>query len=356
MSSGLTAVASSTTYKMPAEWEPHRATWLAWPRNAQDWPGKFATVHWAFVEMVRHLSVGEDIEILVESQKARQRVIKKLEDSHIDLVRVHFHIVPTDRAWLRDSGPSFVHDSQGQLVALDWHFNAWARYPTWKKDNKVAQKIAKAAAVASVQPKSEHRQRIVMEGGAFDVDGRGLVMATEECLLSETQARNPGLSQEEIEAIFKKYLGAKKMLWLSAGLVGDDTHGHIDVIARFVGPSKVIHAVERNSKDENYSPLQENKNRLKRFRDTRGRALDLVELPQPRPLYYRGLRLPATYMNFYVGNQFVIVPTYNDPSDRVALNTLAQVFPKREVVGIHAVDIVLGQGSLHCLTQQEPLH
>jgi agmatine deiminase len=254
---------------------------------------------------------------------------------------------------VRDSGPIFVRDAAGQKVALDWRFNAWAKYDNWTEDDRLPEFVAETLGVRRVQPVPEGH-RVVLEGGSIDVNGAGLLLTTEECLQSKTQERNPPMSRADYEAVFAKYLGIKKVLWLGEGIVGDDTHGHVDDLARFVNERTVVVVAEANESDENYERLRENRARLESMTDADGHKLEVVPLPMPRPLVFDGVRLPASYANFYVANGTVIVPTFNDPADRVALGTLAELFPGREVVGIHCVDLVWGLGTLHCMTQQEP--
>jgi agmatine deiminase len=271
----------------------------------------------------------------------------------VDLSHVEFLPFPTDRGWLRDSGAMIVTAPGGRRAALDWHFNGWAKYDNWKQDDELARRMSEHLGLPRWQP-LRRGQRVVLEGGAIDVNGEGLVMTTEECLLSDVQARNPGLTRQEIETVLCDYLGAKKVLWLGRGIAGDDTHGHIDDLARFVGPRTVVAVAEEDRGDENYEPLADNLERLRAMTDMEGRALEIVTLPMPAPLFLDGQRLPASYANFYIASKVVLVPTFNDPRDRQALATLAGLFPGREVVGIHAVDLVWGLGTLHCLTQQEP--
>jgi agmatine deiminase len=338
---------------MPAEWEPHQATWLAWPHNRDDWPGKFAPIPWVYAEIVRHLSAAEEVHILVDDRPAQNRVSRLLTRAHVDLSRVTFHQVLTDRVWTRDYGPIFLVNERGELGATSWQFNAWAKYPDWKRDNRVADKVASILGIPVWTPTVGGR-KVVLEGGSIDVNGDGLLLTTEECLLSSVQARNPGLTKEDVEQVLADYLGVQKVLWLGRGIAGDDTHGHIDDLARFVGPRTVATVVEDNPQDENYEPLQENLQRLRSMTDQKGRLLEVVTLPMPAPLYFAGRRLPASYANFYIANDRVLVPTFNDPHDRLALDTLADLFPGRKVIGIHAVDLVWGLGTLHCLTQQMP--
>jgi agmatine deiminase len=324
---------------MPAEWAPHRATWIAWPHNKADWPGKFEPIPWAYAEIVRVLSRNERVCILAKNAAPAKAVLKKVD---VDLTRVDFFKVPTDRVWTRDSGAIFVKHKDGKRIATHWRFNGWAKYANHRKDDEVAARIAKAAKVP------EHRIDVVMEGGAIDVDGRGTLMATEECLLSNVQERNPGLGREGYERVFRDVLGIERVVWLGRGIAGDDTHGHVDDLARFVAPGRVVLCQEKDRYDANYAPLKENLERL------RSAKIEVTPLPMPAPVVFEGQRLPASYANFYIANGTVIVPTFNDPQDRVALGVIAECFPGREVVGIHCVDFVWGLGTLHCATQQEP--
>lgn len=339
-------------YRMPAEWEPHEATWLAWPHETSDWPGKFQPIPWVYAEIVRKLARVEKVRILIAREatdKARRILIK----AGADLNAVEFFPIPTTRSWTRDYCPIFVKNAEGRVAITNWRFNGWAKYPNWKEDDAAPDRIARKLRMEQWKPEVRGR-RVVLEGGSIDVNGAGLLLTTEECLLSPIQARNPELSKQEIEQAFADYLGIEKVLWLGNGIAGDDTHGHIDDLARFVSPDTVVIASEFDPADPNYEPLRDNLKRLKRMCDQHGRPLRVVTLPMPAPLYFEGQRLPASYANFYIANNLVLVPTFNDPNDRHALNTLAKLFPDREVCGIHAVDLVLGLGTLHCMTQQQP--
>lgn len=353
MSDPVTSDTPSTRgFRMPAEWEPHASTWLAWPQRESDWPGKLPLIPWVYAEIVRALARHEPVNLIVTDAAAAAAATDVLTRANADLGRVKLWQLPTDRSWLRDSGPIFVRAAAGERVALDWRFNAWAKYPDWHHDDRVPAFAAEKLGVRRVEP-VHNGHRVVLEGGSIDVNGRGLLLTTEECLLSATQHRNPPFSRADYERVFAEYLGVKKVLWLGRGIVGDDTHGHIDDLARFVGPRTVVTAVESNPNDENYAILQENRERLEGMTDAAGEKLDVVPLPMPRPLIFEGVRLPASYANFYIANGTVIVPTFNDPADRVALGTLADLFPGRDVVGISCVDLVWGLGTLHCMTQQE---
>jgi agmatine deiminase len=339
--------------RMPAEWEPHAATWIAWPHNKDDWPGRFAPVPWVYAEIVRKLHVGERVAIVVLDDDHRRDARKKLRRAGVDLGRVDFHEFPTDRVWTRDTGPVFVVDREGGLQANHWVFNGWAKYDDHKADRKLGARIAKAVGVPVREP-THAGKRIVLEGGSIDVNGAGCLLTTEECLLSEVQQRNPGMSRADYEAAFAGNLGVRKTLWLNRGVAGDDTHGHVDDLARFVDPTTVVVVQESDETDDNFVPLRENWERLSGATDQDGRRLTVVALPMPRPVLFDGQRLPASYANFYIGNSVVLVPTFNDPADRAALGILAELFPTRTVTGIHCVELAWGLGTLHCMTQQQP--
>jgi agmatine deiminase len=383
-------------FLMPAEWEPHAATWLAWPHNRSDWPGKYEPIPWVYAEIVRHIAAGELVHIVVNDRAWEQKACAVLTRSHVPIENVRFHRWPTDRVWTRDSGAIFVRDGQATQIALDWRFNAWAKYNDWHKDDKLAARMARYLGLNRVQPVASHESRVasdkrqvvkrdsgfgpepgssipaknrllpdsrrvtrdsrlVLEGGSIDVNGCGAILTTEECLLSsDVQVRNPGLRREDLECAFRHYLGARKVIWLERGIAGDDTHGHIDDIARFVSPDTVVAAVEPNRDDPNYEPLRRNLDALRKAGDQDGKPLRVVELPMPAPVIFRGQRLPASYANFYIANAAVLVPTFNDPKDSTALNLLAELFPARRVVGIACRDLIWGLGAIHCLTQQQP--
>lgn len=341
-------------FRLPAEWEPHVATWIAWPHQRSDWPGKFAAIPFVYVEIVRHLHQAERVCILVNDAGHERQARLLLQRGGIDLQQIDFCRVPTDRVWTRDSGPIFVVNEAGTPGLLDWHFNAWAKYDNWKRDDLVPDRIQAVRKCRSWQPRLG-RRRVVLEGGSIDGNGLGSLLTTEECLLSDRQQRNPGFTHKDYEEVFATYLGVHKTLWLGQGIVGDDTHGHVDDLARFVGPRTIVAAVEDDPRDDNYSILQENLERLQGMTDQKGRKLEVVSLPMPAPVYWQGQRLPASYANFYIANDRVLVPTFNDAADRQALGILAELLPRRQVVGIACVDLVWGLGTLHCLTQQEPL-
>jgi agmatine deiminase len=363
---------------MPAEWAPHAATWLAWPHNRSDWPGKFQPIPWVIAEIVRHLACQERVEMIVRSE-AEERQARSIlsragalvEPNKITLTDegrgVRFHRWPTDRIWTRDSGAIFVtkHGKEDagdiedteRIQPIDFRFNAWAKYGDWKNDNQLPTRIATClklepwCAETMNQGKPHH---FVLEGGSIDTNGLGCLLTTEECLLSPVQQRNPGLTREQIERTLCDYLGLTKILWLGCGIIGDDTHGHVDDIARFVSEDTIVAAVEPNAADPNHKALADNLQRLARFSDQDGRKFNSVPLPMPAPVIFRGQRLPASYANFYIANNIVLVPVFNDPNDRIALNIFSDLFRDREVIGIYSRDLVWGLGTIHCMTQQQP--
>jgi agmatine deiminase len=382
---------------MPAEWEPHSATWLAWPHHRDDWPGKFEPIPWVYAEIIRNLARHERVELIVSNASAARQARRLLERADAFSANVHFHRWPTNRVWLRDSGCIFLtrdrvgpglrpgqaeqgsaallatrenregHDfsraNQHQKkiralapegpLALKFRFNGWAKYSNWRHDEKIGSLMAKAAHAHEIRPISAGA-RIVLEGGSIDVNGAGTLLTTEECLLSKVQERNPHMTRVHYEKAFADYLGCPHTIWLGRGIFGDDTHGHVDDLTRFVSKNTVVTMVEHNSKDENHAPLLANLRRLQAARDQDGRQLTVVEIPMPQPVVFEGRRLPASYANFYIANGVVLVPVFNRPNDRIALNTLAQLFPKREIVPIYSGDFIWGLGAMHCMTQQQP--
>jgi agmatine deiminase len=338
---------------MPAEWAPHDATWLAWPHNVHDWPGRFAPIPWVYAEIVRNVARGEKVRLVVNDAAHEAKVRKVLGRAGVPLEDVELFRFRTDRGWTRDAGPIFVL-RDGQKSIARFRFNAWAKYPDWKNDVKLAERAAKALGVPLL-PVARDGRPVVLEGGAIDVNGQGTILTTEECLLDpEVQVRNPGFGREDYEAVFREALGGATTIWLGKGIAGDDTHGHVDDLARFVSPQQIVLCRETNANDENHRRLEENRERLEGARLQDGSRPEIVTLPMPAPVVFDGQRLPASYANFYVCNAAVLVPTFDDPSDRIALGILAELFRDRPVVGIHALDLVWGLGTLHCLSQQEP--
>jgi agmatine deiminase len=375
---------------MPAEWSPHAATWLAWPHYHGDWPGKFDPIPWVYAEIIRNLARHERVELIVNDARAEKQARKLLQRANADLTNVRFHHHPTNRVWLRDSGCIFctAHvgkaasgsppgalapdlDREGhdfnragqdgkkkralapEALALNFRFNAWAKYSNYAHDQKIGSLMSTVAAAEEIRP-TDRNTRIVLEGGSIDVNGEGTLLTTEECLLSKIQQRNPNMKRQDYERLFATYLGAPHTIWLGKGIHGDDTHGHVDDLTRFVSADTVITMVEPNRKDVNHKPLADNLRRLQSATDQSGKALNTVELPMPAPVVFEDRRLPASYANFYIANGIVLVPVFNDPNDRIALNTLAELFPTREVIPIYSGDLVWGLGTLHCMTQQQP--
>jgi agmatine deiminase len=360
---------------MPAEWEEHAATWLAWPHYHGDWPGKFEPIAWVYAEIIRNLARQERVELIVNNAAAARQARRVLERADAFSSNIRFHRWPTNRVWLRDSGCIFLKaqpglarpDSRGRLspdesprpqrpdvLALKFRFNAWAKYSNWRHDEEIGVHMATSADVEFWMP-YHNGKRIVLEGGSIDVNGAGTILTTEECLLSKVQERNPHMSRVHYEKAFADYLGAPHTIWLGRGIVGDDTHGHVDDLTRFVSKDTVVTMVEPNSKDVNHAPLRANLRRLQAARNQDGRQLTVVELPMPHPVVFEGRRLPASYANFYIANGVVLAPVFNRPNDRIALNTLAELFPKREIVPIYSGDFIWGLGAMHCMTQQQPV-
>ena len=318
---------------MPAEWEPHAATWIAWPHNRADWPGRFAPIPWVYGEIVRKLSQMERVRILIQSAALEKQARRILEKVGANLDQVEFFARETDRVWTRDYCPLFVKNRTGEIAITAWRFNAWAKYDNWRKDAAVPAYLGKRLKLPVFTP------GMVLEGGSIDVNGQGLLLTTEECLLSRVQARNPELSRQEIERRLGEYLGIERVVWLKNGIAGDDTHGHVDDLARFVNPETVVLCGESDPADS---------------ATLRAAGLKVVKLPMPRPLVFSGQQLPASYANFYIANGLVLAPTFNDLNDRAALTILAKQFPDREVVGINCTEFIWGLGALHCMTQQQP--
>jgi len=342
-------------FTFPAEWSRHDATWLAWPHHEPDWPGKLGPIPWVYAEIVRVLAQYERVEILCHDEGVRADCEDQLR-AHGVAENTRLHLVPTDRVWLRDSAPTFVHDDAGRVLLMNWAFNAWAKYPNFARDAEVGRAIERITGLPRNEPTRPDvpSARLVLEGGGIETDGEGTLLVTEEWLLSDVQVRNPGLDRDAYERAFRDYLGIRETIWLGEGCVGDDTHGHVDDIARFVAPGVIVLAYEEDpADDENHRRSVDNMRRLELAGAANG-AFKVVRLPFPRPVTMNGERLPASYANFYIANGVVIVPTFNDRNDRVALNALAELMPDRHVVGIHAVDLVWGFGTLHCLTQQQP--
>lgn len=342
---------------MPAEWEPHAATWIAWPHERSDWPGKFEPVPHLYAEFVRIVSKYEQVRILVP-ERLKTQVRDLLKKAHAWNANVSLIAAETNRSWTRDYCPTYVKAPDSTKHAVKWRFNGWAKYRNWQRDDAAGELAAKRSKTRVAFPVLAHPvlndRRVVLEGGSIDVNGAGSLLTTEECLLSDVQQRNPGVTREQYEALFDGWLGAGHVIWLNRGIAGDDTHGHVDDLARFTSPNTVVLVQEDDTSDANHAPLAENLERLTKAKNQSGKRIKVVPLPMPKPVVFDGQRLPASYANFYIANRAVLVPVFHDPNDRIALNTLAKLFPTRDVIGIYCVDLVLGLGTLHCMTMQEP--
>jgi agmatine deiminase len=370
VSAGLESAGPASTpreqgYRWPAEWEALRAVWLAWPHNQDDWPGKFAGIEWVFCEMIYWLTQTQRVGLIIAGSAAAEHAERCLRANGVDLERVEWLVAPTDRSWTRDYLPTWLvrgaaargDASAPALGAVKWQFNGWARYDNHSRDEAAGRRVAetRTSTIWTPHQGAPDSPRFVLEGGAIDGDGEGTILTTSDCLLGTTFPRNPGLDRAAIESVLGDYLGADAVIFLPAGIAGDDTSGHIDDVGRFVAPGRVVLAREDDPRDENYAPLRSAHEFLEGQRDARGRRLEVVALPMPSARYFEGQRLPASYANFLIANGLVLVPTFNDPKDRVALGILAECFPERKVVGVHCLDLVLGLGSIHCSTHHEPL-
>ena len=342
-----------TNRRFPAEWEKQSGILLCFPHNGKDWPGKYEAIQWAFVEFIKKIAVYETVFLVVADEKLKSKVSEMLEIAHVQLDSISFIIHKTNRSWMRDSGPIIVKN-RTKKEALNFNFNGWAKYKNILLDKQVPLKVAAHLKLPLTQVTYKGKP-VIVEGGAIDVNGKGTLLTSEECLLHPTiQVRNPGFTKAEYEAVFKEYLGITNVIWLGDGIIGDDTHGHIDDLARFVNEDTIVTIVESDPNDKNYKPLQDNLKRLQNAKLENGLSPKIVVLPMPKRLDFDGLRLPASYANFLILNQCVLVPTFNDPNDRIALTILADCFPDREIIGISAIDLIWGFGTLHCLSQQIP--
>ena len=334
-------------FHMPAEWEPHEAVWLSWPHNKNTFP-QLPAVEEAYFAFITAIHTSERVEFFVPSAVVHRRVRIRLKETNVDLSRVNLHTVDFSDVWIRDYGPTFViNRSLKRMAMVRWNFNAWGgKYDDQVRDGKIPDIMNRWLNLPQFVPD------IILEGGSIDVNGRGTVLTTRSCLLNPN--RNPSLSADEIEEVLREYLGVVKVIWLNAGIVGDDTDGHVDDIARFVSPSTVVCAYEEDPADANYPALQENYEILQQSTDQDNIPLTVVKLPMPAKVCRDDERYPASYTNFYIGNTVVIVPVFSDPNDDVALEIIRSLFPDRNVIGINAREMVEGFGTFHCGTQQQP--
>ena len=340
--------------RFPAEWEKQQGILLCFPHNGNDWPGKYGAIQWAFVEFIKKVAGVEEVFLLVASEKLKEKVTGMLEMAHVKTENVSLIIQKTNRSWMRDSGPIVVKNKNGR-EALNFDFNGWAKYANYQLDKLVPAKVAAFLDIPLTQAMYKGKP-VIVEGGAIDSNGKGTLLTSEECLLHPSiQVRNPNFTKADYEAVFKEYLGITNVIWLGNGIVGDDTHGHIDDLCRFVNEDTIITVVESDSKDPNYLPLQDNLKRLQQAKLENGKSPNIVCLPMPKPIDFDEVRIPASYANFLILNKCVLVPTFNDPNDRIVLNMIADCFPDREIIGISAIDLIWGFGTLHCLSQQIPV-
>ncbi|MBP1840912.1 agmatine deiminase family protein [Formosa algae] len=340
-------------YRIPAEWEDQEGVLLCFPYNGKDWPGKFQAIQWAFVEFIKKIAQVEKVFLVITSDEQKLSVHEKLELAHVNMHHINYIMHKTNRSWMRDSGPIIVKRN-GKRVALNFNFNGWAKYANYTLDRGVP-KIVSETIKADLVQVMYNGKPVVLEGGAIDTNGKGTLLTSEECLLHPTiQVRNENFTKADYEAIFKTYLGITNVIWLGDGIVGDDTHGHIDDLCRFINEDTIITVVEKNPEDSNYKALQDNLKRLQAAHLETGKTPNIVTLPMPKPLFFDGLQIPASYANFLILNKTVLVPTFNDSNDRIALNIIADCFPDREVIGMSAIDLIWGFGTLHCLSQQIP--
>ncbi|MFB9053680.1 agmatine/peptidylarginine deiminase [Formosa undariae] len=343
----------SEAIRFPAEWEHQEGVLLCFPYNGNDWPGKYQAIQWAFVEFIKKVAQVEKVFLVIENNTQQNKVNEMLEMAHVNLNNINYIAHKTNRSWMRDSGPIIVKKG-GERIAMNFNFNGWAKYPNHKLDRGVP-KVVSDVLNASLTQVMYHGKPVVLEGGAIDSNGKGTLLTSEECLLHPSiQVRNENFTKADYEAVFKEYLGVTNVIWLGDGIVGDDTHGHIDDLCRFINEDTIITVVESNTEDSNYKALQDNLKRLQASKLETGNTPNIVTLPMPKPLFFDGLQIPASYANFLILNKMVLVPTFNDSKDRVALNIIADCFPDREVIGMSAIDLIWGFGTLHCLSQQIP--
>ena len=339
-------------YRMPAEWEKQKSTWVAWPHNKKDWPNKFELIPDIFAQIIAKISKFQKVNILIENKNLKKKIYLILKNYLANTKNINYTICKTNRAWLRDSFPIFVKNKLNQKVLIDWGFNSWAKYKNFNHDNKIGIKIKKFLNLDSVKPKFKNR-RIILEGGSIDVNGKGVLLTTRECLQSKIQERNIGFKRKDYEEIFKKFLGIKKVLWLNKGIVGDDTHGHIDDIARFVTSKKIFIAYEKNKNDVNYKKLRENYQIIQKL--NKKKEFKIIKIPMPNAKYIDGVRVPASYLNFYIANRIVLVPVFSDEKDKKIIKIFKKHFKNRKIIPIDCSLLIWGFGAIHCMTQQEPI-
>ena len=343
---------SKHLYRMPAEWEKQKSTIVAWPHNKNDWPNKFFSIPHLFAEIISKISKYQKVNILIQRKRSIVEVANLLNKFNSKNRNINYLVCKTNRSWTRDSVPTIIKYKNKKKIFCNWKFNAWAKYKNFKQDEKICQNIKKYINYDIIKPVFK-KKRIVLEGGSIDVNGDGLLLTSKECLLSNVQQRNPGLNRRDYEFIFNKYLGVKKVIWLNKGIVGDDTHGHIDDIARFVSKNRIFLAYENKKKDKNFKNLNENYNLLKKF-NFENVKFKITKIPMPKPIFIDKIRVPATYLNFYIANKIVLLPIFDDPNDKIVINIFRREFKNRKIIPINCRNLIWGFGAIHCLTQQEP--
>ena len=345
-------------FRMPAEWEPQKSVWISWPHNKNDWPGMFEKIPNVVGKIIKYLANHQRIDLLVNTNKSMDEARKQLTRTGCKLSNIKFHKIKTDRLWLRDSGPIFLINKKiRKKIMLNFKFTAWSKYKNFRNDNKINYQISKYLNIKSILPKkinSKKFEKVVMEGGAFDTNGSGSILLTKECLLSSKQERNKGFKKSDYESLFSKYLNTKNFIWLNKGIVGDDTHGHIDDIARFVSKTTIMIADENNKLDKNYKTLKENIRILRKSYDENGKKFKIIKIPMPSPIFIQKTRVPASYLNFFISNKTVLVPIFNVKEDKKVLKIFRKFFTKRKVIAVDCSDLIWGFGAIHCMTQQEP--
>lgn len=336
----------SETYRMPAEWEPHQATWLTWPHDEAHWPGKFEKIPAIWARMVKELESGEEVHINIHDDKTRHVAESALEKVGSSGKNVHFHSIRNQFSWARDHGPIFVRDKNNKVVITNWKYNAWGEKWPFEVDDQIPSHIAKILNLPEI------KIPMVLEGGSIDVNGDGVLLTTKSCLLNKN--RNPDFSKQKIEDYLSKVLGVKKILWLGDGIEGDDTDGHVDDLTRFVNKNTILTVVEKNKSDVNYKALSENLKSLQSMADHNQKSFEIIEVQMPEPVIHEDVRLPASYANFYIGNKVILLPVFEMKSDQQAVDALSKLFPDRKIAAIPSRDLVWGLGAFHCVTQQQP--
>ena len=340
-------------YRMPAEWEPQKSTWIAWPHNKKDWPGKFEQIPIIFSKIVAEISKVQSVNILAKDKSDFKKALIFLNIFKAKIKNIKIIICKTDRAWTRDFLPIFIKDNKNRNILSNWEFNGWAKYKNFKNDNKAFLEVKKFKKLKVIKP-VYNKKNVVLEGGSIDVNGSGVLLTTKQCLLSKVQQRNKGLKKWDYHQIFHKFLGIKKIIWLNKGIYGDDTHGHVDDIARFINKNKIFVATEKNKKDKNFKNLNENIEIIKKFNRENQDKFEIINIPMPKPKFIDGIRLPASYLNFYIANKVVLVPSFNDSKDKLILKIFKKHFKNRKIILVDSSILVWGFGTIHCMTQQEP--